>query len=252
MEEENNNSLGDILMIFIYDFDGTLTPYSLPQYPILKYCGYSDDILIKRVNSLMEYGVDFYTAYYRCYQTILAEGNINMTRENICLGAECTKFNNGVIDYFERFQSSKTGIKHYIVTSGIKDYVDKTPIRGLVDGVYGVTFKEENGEFKGIDFLLSDKRKVDVIKQIQQANNGTNQIVYFGDGFTDKDAFEYVHSIGGKNIFIASNPNSKQVYQTMNKDGIIDIIFNPDFSLKSMISKYVQTTFAPQYDEPEF
>ena len=32
-------------MIIIYDFDGTLTPYSLPQYEILIENGYSDDIL---------------------------------------------------------------------------------------------------------------------------------------------------------------------------------------------------------------
>lgn len=36
--------------------------------------------------------------------------------------------NNGVIEYFKRFQSSKTGIKHYIVTSGIKDYIEETAI----------------------------------------------------------------------------------------------------------------------------
>lgn len=36
-------------MILIYDFDGTLTPYSLPQYPILKQCGYTDASLMKRI-----------------------------------------------------------------------------------------------------------------------------------------------------------------------------------------------------------
>ncbi len=238
-------------MIIIYDFDGTLTPYSLPQYPILQFCGYTDESLMERVQSLMKYDVDFYTAYYRCYQTILAEGNIDMTRENICLGAEHTKFNKDVIDYFTRVQSSITGIKHYIVTSGIKDYVDETPISQLVDGVYGVTFKEENGVFKEIDFLLSDKRKVDVIKHIQQANNGTNQIVYFGDGLTDKDAFEYVHRIGGKNIFVASNSHSEATYQALNESRIIDKKFVADFSPKSPISDYVQTISSPQYDEPE-
>lgn len=30
-------------MIIIYDFDGTLTPYSLPQYEIIKKCGYDDN-----------------------------------------------------------------------------------------------------------------------------------------------------------------------------------------------------------------
>ena len=33
-------------MIIIYDFDGTLTPYSFPKYQILKECGY-DEIKFK-------------------------------------------------------------------------------------------------------------------------------------------------------------------------------------------------------------
>ena len=36
-------------MIIIYDFAGTLTPYTLSQYEILqKYC-YTDEILMKRI-----------------------------------------------------------------------------------------------------------------------------------------------------------------------------------------------------------
>lgn len=131
-------------MIIIYDFDGTLTPYSLPQYAILKYCGYSDEKLLARVHNEMQDGSDFYAAYYRCYRSILAENRIEMSRSNICLGAPSTKFNSGVIDYFIELQSSKTKIRHYIVTSGIKDYVDETPISQFVDGVYGVTFKQNN------------------------------------------------------------------------------------------------------------
>lgn len=36
-------------MIAIYDFDGTLTPHSLPQYTILKQCGYTDKKLMSRI-----------------------------------------------------------------------------------------------------------------------------------------------------------------------------------------------------------
>ena len=36
-------------MIIIYDFDGTLTPNSLPQYEILKKCGYDDKRLMERM-----------------------------------------------------------------------------------------------------------------------------------------------------------------------------------------------------------
>ena len=44
-------------MIIIYDFDGTLTPYSLPQYPVIKKCGYNDEMLMARIQSEMQTGV---------------------------------------------------------------------------------------------------------------------------------------------------------------------------------------------------
>jgi len=49
------------------------------------------------------------------------------------------------------------------------------------------------------------------IQKIQGENNGTNKVIYFGDGLTDRYAFEYVHSIGGKNVFIISNNKSVDI-----------------------------------------
>lgn len=99
--------------------------------------------------------------------------------------------------------------------------------------------------------LLSDRKKVDVIKKIQQDNNETNQIVYFGDGLTDKCAFEYVHSIGGTNVFISSDNHSNSSYETLNANGIINKKFDADFGKSSPIRDYIQTLMLPQYDEHE-
>lgn len=229
-------------MIIIYDFDGTLTPHSLPQYEILKQCGYTDEILMNRVNDEMNKEIyeSFYDAYFKCYKQILAEKEIAMSRDNVCVGAKNIEFNNGVEEYFKKFQSSKTGIKHYIVTSGIKDYVDETKIRKYVDGVYGVTFKYKNEVMEDIDVLVTDKKKVDIIKNIQNKNNQEGQIIYFGDGMTDKYAFEYVHSIGGKNVFIISNNKSIENFKTLNVNGIIDECFEADFGIDSKINEYIE------------
>lgn len=237
-------------MIIIYDFDGTLTPYSLPQYEILKQCKYTEETLMKRIRSEIEKGnaIGLYDAYFQCYRDILSENGFIMSKNNICLGAKIVQFNNGVVEYFKKFQSSKTGIKHYIVTSGIKDYIYETAIGELVDGIYGVTFKQENGVFGDVDFLLTDKKKVDVIRKIQNENNGSQQLMYFGDGLTDKFAFEYVHSIGGKNVFIASTERSMDNYRKLNVSGIIDKCFDADFSIDSKISNFVQSQQVSERD----
>lgn len=229
-------------MIIIYDFDGTLTPYSLPQYEILKKCGYDDERLMKRIKEEIQKGnvTELYDAYYKCYIDILSENGITISRDTACLGANQVAFNPGVVDYFKRFQSQITGMKHYIVTAGIKDYIEETPIGRFINGAYGVTFKQENGEWKEIDFLLTDKEKVNVIKQVQNENRKTNDIIYFGDGLTDNFAFEYVHSIGGKTIFIKTNEQSQLNYEKLNVNGMIDECFDADFGVHSDIDEYIQ------------
>ena len=57
----------------IYDFDGTLTPYSLPQYDILKQLNCSDETMIKKVKEKIQnkQATSLYDAYYKCYKDIL-------------------------------------------------------------------------------------------------------------------------------------------------------------------------------------
>ena len=230
-------------MVIIYDFDGTLTPYSLPQYDVLKKCGYDDEKLMERINAFIESNssLNLYEAYYKCYMDILTENGISFTKDNVCQGADRVTFNKGVVDYFERFQSSRTGVKHYILTSGVQDYVKETQIGKLVDGIFGVTFKYENGKYTEIDTLMSDKKKVDIIKNIQTKNPKETDFMYFGDGLTDKYAFEYMHNIGATSVFIASNESSESNYKQLNTNGIIDKYFTADFTLNSELSRFMKS-----------
>ena len=228
-------------MIIIYDFDGTLTPYSLPQYEILKRCGYDDNKLIERIKNEINANnsLNLYQAYFKCYVDILKEHNIELNMDSICLGVDKTRFNKSVEEYFNRMQFSKTGIKHYIITSGIKEYVKRTSIGSLVNDIYGVTFKRDGEKITEIDFLVTDKKKVDIIKEIAQENSNKN-IVYLGDGLTDADAFEYVHSISGKSIFIMANNDAIENYKKLKKQGIIDEGFDADFSEGSDLDNFLK------------
>ena len=127
-----------------------------------------------------------------------------------------------------------TSIKHYVVTSGIEDYVKATPIGKLVDGIFGTTFDKNNVN------ILSDNDKVNVIKMIQRNNQMTNDIIYFGDGLTDKLAFQYVHKIGGINVFVKSNKKSISNYKKMADEKIIDKYFSSDFGENSEINKFME------------
>lgn len=229
--------------IIIYDFDGTLTPYSLPQYQVLKDCGYSDEEMLHAVKDIIiNEGIDLCGAYMKTIQRILKDNNIEFNEENVCLGADNVTLNKGVIEYFKTFQFKKTGIKHFIITSGLEIYVKNTPVNGFVDDIYGTTLKKENGIYIGADRIVSDQGKVEIIKKIQSENSvESNKIIYFGDGLTDRKAFEYVHAVGGKTVFVSKESKEDKNYQKLCKLGIIDKCFKLDFSENSEIYNYIES-----------
>ncbi|MBQ8451949.1 MAG: haloacid dehalogenase-like hydrolase [Clostridia bacterium] len=219
-------------MILIFDFDGTLTPFKLPQYKIFKLAGYTDERLKDALKKEALLDNNFYRAFYVCLEKIYKEREIEFSPESIVDGAENVVFNSGVEEFFDHFGKNKK-IKKYVVTSGIKSYVEQTKIALNLDGIFGVTFDFEKSKFKSIEKLLTDKDKVDAIKEIQSKNKSNEKIVYFGDGMSDRFAFEYVHSIGGISVLIS---------QSENKNGfgtVIDEVFEPDFSKTSKLFKFV-------------
>ena len=71
-------------------------------------------------------------------------------------------------------------------------------------------------------------------------------VEYFGDGLTDKFAFEYVHSIGGKSIFIVSNKKSMDSFIKLKANGVIDECFEADFGINSKINKYIKSQISTE------
>lgn len=226
-------------MIVIYDFDGTLTPYSLPQYEILKKCGI-DDMQGLLLSYIQEHSVDLYTAYCRLFEEILHEHGYMFCKDIICLGVCDIAFHNGVLSYFQNMQFEKTGIKHYVLTSGFEEYIQETLIAPYLDGIYGTTFHVENDEYTKIERLMTDQRKIDYIRHFQEINQvPMSEIVYVGDGLTDQYAFSYVHEHGGTSIFLASSLEDNPVYKTLQELDILDECFVPDFSPSSPFYHYI-------------
>ena len=219
-----------MIKIFIYDFDGTLTPYSMPKYDLVHKCNLTDEELYGKIKKyIKENNVSIYVAFYNILYELLKKNNIDINIENISLGADKIKLNEGVIEYFEKYKN----YKHYVVTSGLKDYILKTKIGDYLIDVYGV---EVNYIDKKIKRLLTDDDKIKAIKDIINKNkcNGSD-IVYFGDGLTDMLAFSYVHEIGGKCVFI-NNTNNEII-----DNEFIDIVVDADYSNNGEIDCFISS-----------
>lgn len=229
-------------MIVIYDFDGTLTPYPLPKYEIFKKCGIDEIEGAMRGKLIMEEeNLSLYEAYFEAYRRYLKENNIPFNRESICLGADKVELNDGVIEYFKDLCSTKTGIKHYVVTSGFEEYIRDTKINPYLDGVYGSTFTVKNGVYDTLEVLMDEEYKIEAIKNIVEINNADiKDVIYFGDGLTDKDAFKYVHDNGGKSIFVRKNKENDEDIKILRSQGIIDYCFDLKYGKDSEIYNFIK------------
>lgn len=227
-------------MIIIYDFDGTITPYPQPKYEVFNVCNVNEDIIVRDAKEVMDKKkVSLYEAYFIIYRRYLKENNLLYNKDTVCLGADKVTLNKGVLEYLAELNSNKTSLKHYIVTAGFKEYILETPVFKYIDGVYGSTFKVKNGLYDEIDILMNDREKIEAIKEICNINKkDVKDVVYIGDGLTDKDAFEYVHNNGGKSILLSDSKDSKE-YEYFSNLGIIDECFKLDYSIGSSLYNYI-------------
>lgn len=220
------------MKIFIYDFDGTITSNPMVQYNILKKCKITPQKMQKKVFKYMkDNNTNMYYGYYNIFFELLKKNNIEINIDNICYKASSIELNEGVVDYFKRYKDEK----HYVVTSGFKDFIYKTEVGKYLTNVYGVQVDYENKD-NHIKKIITDLDKIDAIKKIIKVNKCQEKdIIYFGDGPTDKYAFSYVHSIGGKCVLIKNKKNSK-----MTNNKAIDYVFEPDYSINSQIDEFVK------------
>lgn len=223
-------------MIVFYDFDGTLTPYPIPQYEIISKCNIDYEAFYNRVIEITQkMHMSVYEAYYDVFKKVLMENGFKFNKDVISLGAENVTYSNGVMEFVPALKIM--GIKQYVITSGYKDYVLKTSVAKYLDGVEGTEFKDDNNDGK-IDKILIDEDKVTCIKDIcTKENFPYNKVVYIGDGLTDKDAFTFVHQNGGKAIFVG---NQNAEFEALNSYNVIDEIFARDFSLDAKLFSYIE------------
>lgn len=217
-------------MIIIYDFDGTLTPYSVPQYKIIEECGYTIEQFMKKVFDRLEVKQEnLCIAYFSELFTMMQEKQKELKNKNFVLGADCLTYNPGVEEFLK--QRKQEGNKQYVISSGMKVYLENTKIAQYMDNIFGVTFCYENENVTGFDLILDNDKKVTIIKEILKNNPQINnrEVIYIGDGLTDQKAFEYMKKIGGTAIFVYHTEKDQEVYQNLKDKQKVDYGFKANF-----------------------
>ena len=234
--------------IIIYDFDGTLTPNPIPRFEILEKFGIKNGLrnpeFMKKValKSKTE-NINLFNALFEICFDLIKENGYKINDDTFSFGADNVDYNEGVIEFLDML--CKNNIDNYLLSSGIKVFLNKTIISKYFKDIYATTFNyDENKEATSCDFIMSDKNKVTAIKEILRNNNidenDCTNVIYIGDGLTDYYAMEYVKNHNGISIFVYQDSNSKEITD-MKEKGVVSLFTKADYRKNSKLYKYINS-----------
>lgn len=146
----------------------------------------------------------------------------------------------------------KSSAKNYIISGGLKEFLQNLKISKYFDDIYGTPVRHnERGMIVGIDQVMTDDRKLlaicDILEKNNRQKNDCRNVYYIGDGYSDAAAMRFVHSNGGKAIFV-HQPNkddkfydyNNRIYEKLNVDGIVDFCCLADYTKGSELEDILQ------------
>lgn len=239
--------------INIFDFDGTLTTETWPKFWVwIKKFGYSGE---KRNGQLEKALAEYRKAnvgneletFFAFFHDLLVRNHETITYEELMEGETYIEYHPGVTQFLE---TSCT--KNYIVSGGLKEFLQNLTIAKYFDGIYGTPVQHnKNGLISGIGEVMTDDKKIlaigDILKQNNRCENDCQNVYYIGDGYSDAAAMKFVHKNGGKAVFVHQPTHeddlyhhNNNIYQTLNSTGIIDFCCVADFRNGSTLFNILQ------------
>ena len=255
-----------------YDFDGTLSPGNMQEYNYIPNFDIGPKEFWDQAELLArEQNADGILAYMcLMIEKATRESGVQITRDAFrrC-GAQVELFE-GVPEWFDRIteygKQNGAKVEHYIISSGIKEMIEGTPIFGKFKKVYASSFMynqhgvacwpahainyttktqflfrinkgflDESDNSKINNFIPKDERPVPFTRMI-----------YIGDGSTDIPCMKLVKDQGGYSIAVYKPRKTTTAEKLMAEDRVnivVPAIYTDgspiDYQVKAVIKKMV-------------
>ena len=216
-----------IPMAIAYDFDGTLAPGNMQEYDFIPALNMVSGEFWKSVNDLAEqHEMDQILAYMWAMLRQADKADIRVHKSNFKdFGRNITLFP-GVADWFKRInayaKSKGVRLEHFIISSGIREMVEGTPIYKEFKKVYASGFMfDHNGVACWPALAVNYTTKTQYLFRINKGsldvhdNSLINKFVpkdqrpvpfqnmiFIGDGETDIPCMRLVKEQGGHSIAV--------------------------------------------------
>lgn len=234
-----------------YDFDGTLSPHNMQEFDFIPKIGMSSREFWREVNSLAkENNADNILMYMMNMLDKAREAKVSARREEIKCYGDSVKLFPGVTDWFNRIneygRNRGIKVKHYIISSGIREMIEGTPIAREFAEIYASTFVyDHDGVARWPALAINYTTKTQYLFRINKGvkevydNNRINayvpkqerpvpfeNMVFIGDGDTDIPCFRLVKDQGGHAIAVykPKTKGAKQKAERLIHDGRVNFI----------------------------
>ena len=248
----------------LYDFDKTLCTKDMQEYSLIPALGYDNpgEFWNEVVELTLRNHMDAISAYLFMLQKKFAEMG-NPIRKDMFypLGKDIVLYP-GVETWFKRINDygRKNGflVEHYIISSGMKEIIESTPIADEFTKIYACRYHYENGVAVWPAQIVNYTTKTQYIfrinKQVLDENDESDlnryvdpaerpvpftKMVYIADGVTDIPCMRLVKEYGGRSIAVY-NPDSAKAKNTARQlidDGRANYMVKADYSEGSDMEK---------------
>lgn len=247
----------------LYDFDKTLSTKDMQEYAFIPDIGMTADAFWSTCNELTNKNNMDQILSYMYVMLERAEGKKLLTRkefENLGASVELCP---GVKTWFDRVNKygEELGleIEHYVISSGLKEIIEGTPIAKYFKKVYAAEFyyNEKNvpvwpamavNYTSKTQFLFRINKGVLDVTDHKSLNKFTpecdrripfSNMIYIGDGFTDVPCMKLVKVNGGHSVAVYNE--DKQTAASIMQQGRVDFIAPANYESGSKLEKTVFT-----------
>ncbi|MEO1207067.1 MAG: HAD family hydrolase [Pseudomonadota bacterium] len=247
----------------VYDFDGTLSPRPMQEYAFMPKIGVDPAGFWAESNEIAaREGADPLITYMHLLYKKAKEAGVRIDRSDlVAQGADVELFE-GVMDWFEaideylklRSESQGVTLRHYLISSGLQEIVEGTPIFHRFHNVFASEYWFEAYDLPYPKRVITDTGKTQYLfrinKGIEDLGKTINQhmpevtrpipfsnMIYFGDGDTDVPSMAVMRKNGGYAIAVhPPGKNRKKCVDLLNA-GRIDFFAPADYRRGSDLFK---------------
>ena len=255
------------VVAIMYDFDKTLCTKDMQEYGFIGSLGMSPEAFWGEVKTLTdEQQMDSILAYMYMMVSKAEEKKVPVTKDVFHkLGAEVEYFP-GVLSWFERInrigETLGVQVEHYIVSSGIKEIIEGTPIAPYFKKIYACEFMYGgDGGIKWPKFAVNytaktqfffrinkgvldiDSSSAELLNRFTPPNERRipfDNMIYIGDGLTDVPCMKLAKLNGGQSIVVYDPEKGDAAAQALLRADRVNFLAPADYREGSRLESVVK------------